>query len=152
MDMEKVRKYLSRMWGGTMIGCSEVEVQYKDIVEKPDYFSDTKDFFYYQISTKAKAWEHEQEVRLFIIDPSPTYMALLPGQNDDKGPIDWKEVRAFPKIGRECFESVYLGINMNADEKSKIISVARNLNPDIKIFQMRIDTQVFRLNAKLIEQ
>ena len=136
MDMEKVRKYLSRMWGGTMIGCSEVEVQYKDIVEKPDYFSDTKDFFNYQISTKAKAWEHE----------------LLPGQNDDKGPIDWKEVRAFPKIGRECFESVYLGINMNADEKSKIISVARNLNPDIKIFQMRIDTQVFRLNAKLIEQ
>lgn len=25
-----------------MIGCSEVEVQYKDIVEKPDYFRDAK--------------------------------------------------------------------------------------------------------------
>lgn len=73
-----------------MIGCSEVEVQYKDIVEKPDYFRDAKDFFHYQLSTKAKAWEHEQEVRLFILDPSPTYMALLPGQNDDKGPIAWK--------------------------------------------------------------
>ena len=66
LDMEKVRKYLSRMYGNVMIGCSEVEVQYKDIVEKPDYFRDAKDFFHYQISTKVKAWEHEQEVRLFI--------------------------------------------------------------------------------------
>lgn len=46
-------------------------------------------------------------------------MSLLSGQNDDKGPIDWKEVRAFPKIGGECLESVYLGINMDTDEKSK---------------------------------
>ena len=112
------------MWSNVMIGCSEVEVQYKDIVEKPDYFRDAKDFFHYQISTKAKAWEHEQEVRLFILNPSPAYMALLPGQNDDKDPIDWKEVRAFPEIGGECFESVYLGINMDVEEKSKIIRVA----------------------------
>lgn len=27
-----------------MIGCSVVEVQYKDIVEKPDYFRDAKIF------------------------------------------------------------------------------------------------------------
>lgn len=152
LNMEKVRKCLSRMHGSVMIGCLEMEVQYKDIVEKPDYFRDAKDFFHYQISTKAKAWEHEQEVRLFILNPSPAYMALLPGQNDDKGPIDWKEVRAFPKIGRECFESVYLGINMNAEEKSKIICVAQKLNPDIKIFQMEIDANAFRLNTKLINQ
>ena len=152
LDMEKVRKCLSRMHGSVMIGCSEVEVQYKDIVEKPDYFRDAKDFFQYQISTKAKAWKHEQEVRLFILNPSPTYMALLPGQNDDKGPIDWKEVRAFPEIGGECFESVYLGINMNAEEKSKIICVAQKLNPNIKIFQMEIDANAFRLNTKLINQ
>ena len=62
-----------------MIGCSEVEVQYKDIVEKPDYFRYAKDFFHYQLSTKSKAWGHEQEVRLFILDTYPTYMALLPG-------------------------------------------------------------------------
>ena len=131
LDMEKVRKYLSRMWGGTMIGCSEVEVQYKDIVEKPDYF--------------------EQEVRLFILEPWPAYMKLLPWQNDDKGPIDWKEMRAFPEIGGECFESVYLGINMDVEEKSKIIRVARKLNPNIKIFQMEIDANAFMLNTKLIE-
>jgi hypothetical protein len=96
-------------------------------------------------------WEHEQEVRLFILDPWPTYMSLLPRQNDDKGPIDWKEVRAFSEIGGECFESVYLGINMDTDEKSKIISVARKLNPDIKIYQMGIDANAFKLNTELIK-
>ena len=30
LDMEKAQKYLSRMYGSVMIGCSEVEVQYKD--------------------------------------------------------------------------------------------------------------------------
>lgn len=79
-------------------------------------------------------------------------MKLLPGQNDDNGPIDWKEVRAFPKIGGECFDSVYLGIKMNTDEKSKIISVARKLNPNIKIYQMEIDANAFKLNAKLIKE
>lgn len=44
LDMEKAQKYLSRMYGKIMIGCSVVEVQYKDIVEKPDYFRDAKDF------------------------------------------------------------------------------------------------------------
>jgi len=151
LDMEKAQKYLSRIRGKFMTGCSEVEVQYKDIIEKPDYFRDTKNFLRYQLSTKAKAWEHEQEVRLFILDPNPTYMGLLPGQNDNKGTIDRKEVRALPEIGGECFESVYLGINMNTDEKSKIISVARKLNPDIKIYQMGIDANAFKLNKKLIK-
>lgn len=79
------------------------------------------------------------------------HYSKLPDQNDDKSPIDRKEVRAFPKIGGECFESVYLGINMNADEKSKIISVARKLNPDIKIYQMGIDANAFKLNTELIK-
>ena len=78
-------------------------------------------------------------------------MKLLPWQNDNKNPIDWKVMRAFPEIGGECFESVYLGINMDVEEKSKIIRVARKLNPDIKIFQMEIDANAFRLNIKLIE-
>ena len=59
--------------------------------------------------------------------------------------------KAFPEIGGECFESVYLGINMNADEKSKIISIARKLNPDIKIYQMGIDANAFKLNTELIK-
>ena len=71
----------------------------------------------------------------------------MPWQNDKDGPIDWKAVRAFPKIGGECFESIYLGVNINKKEKEKIIKVARELNPDIRIYQMEIDTNAFRLNA-----
>ena len=41
---------------------------------------------------------------------------------------------------------------MNTDEKSKIISVARKLNPNIKIYQMEIDANAFKLNAKLIKE
>ena len=152
LDIKKAQKYLSRIYGKIMIGCYVVEVQYKEIVDKPDYFKDAKDYFHYQLSTKAKAWEHEQEVRLCILDLLPTYMRLLPWQNDDKGPIDRKEMRAFPEIGGECFESVYLGINMNAEEKSKIIRVARKLNSNIKIFQMGIDAKAFKLNTELIKE
>lgn len=138
------------MWGTVMIGCDEIEIQYRDIVEKPNFFRDAKDFYHYQLSTKAKEWEHEQEVRLFILDPSPTYMKLMPGQNDDNGPIDWKEVRAYLEIRGECFESVYIGVNMKTDEKAKIIKVARKVNPEIKIYQMEIDPKAFKLNAVLI--
>ncbi len=74
-------------------------------------------------------------------------MKLMPGQNDDKGPIDWKEVRAYLEIGGECFESVYIGVNMKNDEKAKIIKVARKVNPEIKIYQMEIDPKAFKLNA-----
>jgi len=77
-------------------------------------------------------------------------MKLMPGQNDDKGPIDWKEMRAYLEIGSECFESVYIGAYMKADEKSKIIKVARMANPKIKIYQMMVDAKAFKLNAVLI--
>ena len=149
IDMVKARKYLSKMWGKIMIGCDEIEIQYKDIIEKPNYFRDAKDFYHYQLSTKAKEWAHEQEVRLFILDPSAIYMKLMPGQNDDNGPIDWKEMRAYFEIGSECFESVYIGTNMKADEKSNIIKAARMANPEIKIYQMEIDPKAFKLNAVL---
>ena len=138
------------MWGKIMIGCDEIEIQYKDIIEKPNYFRDAKDFYHYQLSTKAKEWAHEQEVRLFILDPWPEYMKLMPGQNDDNGPIDWKEMRAYFEIGSECFDSVYIGTNMKDDEKSKIIKAARMANPEIKIYQMETDPRAFKLNAVLI--
>ena len=102
------------------------------------------------MTTKAKEWEHEQEVRLFAYDPYPEHMRLLPYQDDKKGPIDWKEVRAFLEIGGECFESVRLGINISKEDKEKIVKVARDRNPDIKIYQMTIDPDAFRLKEELI--
>lgn len=151
LDMEKTRKYLSRMTG-LLIGCQEWDVQYKNVVEKPDYFRDLQDFFRYQMTTKAKEWEHEQEVRLFAYDPYPEHMRLLPYQDDKKGPIDWKEVRAFLEICGECFESVRLGINISKEDKEKIMMVARERNPEIKIYQMIIDPDAFKLKEKIVEQ
>ena len=152
---------------GRVIGCQEWDVQYKNVVEKPDYFRDLQDFFRYQMTTKAKEWEHEQEVRLFAYDPYPEHMCLLPRQYEEEsfctklkrifkkstkqeGSIDWKEVRAFLKIGGKCFHSVYFGVKIKQKDKEKIIKAAQMINPDIKIYQMTIDPDAFRLKEKMI--
>jgi len=152
LNMEKAQKYLSNIMCSVYIGAIEMEVQYRDIIEKPDYFHDVKDFFRYQLSTKAKAWKHENEVRLVLIEPLHGFVQMaLPYEPKDKNEvIDWKEVRAYPKIGGECFDSLYLGINIEKEEKEKIIKVAKERNPGIKIYQMTIDPEAFRLKGELI--
>lgn len=161
LDMEKTNKYLSKIFCSIYMGAFEMEVQYRDMIEKPDYFHDAKDFFRYQLSTKAKAWEHEQEVRLLLIDPIPAGssnhpclapMALPFKPKSKKEIIDWKEVRAYPHLGEECFESLYLGIKIEPDKRDKIISEARKCNPDIKIYQMTIDPNAFRLKEALFTE
>ena len=169
LDMEKTRKYLNRMTG-LFLGCPELEVQYRDVVNDPSSMKDPNDFLCYHFATKAKEWKHEQEVRLIAYDPDPIHMRLLPGQYEeesfykkfmrifqkkmDETSMDWKEVRAFLDIGGECFESVYLGVHLkekkNAEAKEKIIKVARKCNPDIKIYQMTIDPEAFRLREEQI--
>ena len=135
-----------------------MEVQYRDVIEKPDYFHDAKDYFHYLLSTKAKAWEHEQEVRLVLLDPTPSWtpnhpyfapMGLPYKPKNRKEVIDWKEVRAYPHLEGECFESLYLGIKVGDKEKERIIQEARRCNPDIKIYQMTIDPDAFRLKETL---
>ena len=150
LDMEKTRKYTSTMMGKIIIGCMEWDVQYKDLLEKPGYFKGPGDYFHYQMTTKSSEWAHEKEVRLISYDPDPTYMRLLPGQTDKDGPIQWKGVRAFLKIGGECFESLYLGVNVDKKKKERIISVARACNPEIKIYQMQVDPKAFRLKEVLL--
>lgn len=147
LDMEQTRKYTSKMLG-LFLGCAELEVQYKDKVSEPA--NGNTDLLTYHFATKAKDWQHEQEVRLLAYDPSPVHMRLLPGQDDKKGPIDGKAIRAFLDIGGECFESVRLGVNMIDQDKEKIIKVARKCNPDIKIYQMTIGPKAFRLKEEEI--
>ena len=121
-------------------------------------------------ATKAKEWQHEQEVRLIAYDPSPMHMRLLPGQYEEESVhkqnmsmgqrkkddtcMDEKEFRAFLDIGGECFESVYLGVLLkekkNAESREKIIKAARKCNPNIKIYQMTIDPEAFRLKEEQI--
>lgn len=159
LNMEKVQKYLSRIMCRVYIGAMEMEVQYREIIEKPDYFHDVEDIFRYQLSTKAKAWEHEKEVRLILIDPTPADtsnhtcfapMALPYTPKDKNEVIDWKEVRAYPRIGGECFDSLYLGVRMDEDKKQTIIEFAKKCNPDINIFEMTINPKAFCLTEKRI--
>ena len=160
LDMEKANKYLSRIHCSIYMGATEMEVQYRDVIEKPDYFHDARDYFHYLLSTKAKAWEHEQEVRLLLIDPTPAGslnhpyfapMALPYKPKNKKEVIDWKEVRAYPRLGGECFESLYLGIKTGEKEKQRIIEEARNCNPNIKIYQRNVDPEAFKLKEEIIK-
>lgn len=151
LDMEKTRPYLAQMHGKILIGCIEWEVQYKDVLDKPDYFSDNEDFFHYQMTSKAKDWEHEQEVRLISLDPSWTFMRPSPDQEESNVMIDIKEVRAYLELGGECFDSVYLGVNMNEEQKREVVKVARLCNPEIKVYEMMVDPKAFRLNESLLD-
>lgn len=46
----------------------------------------------------------------------------------------------------DCFESIYFGVNIDPSEKEKIVRYAREkLNPQIELYQMRIDENAFRL-------
>lgn len=150
LDMDKARPYLDNIQCSVFRGALELEVQYKNVIEKPDYFNERIDYYRYQYSTKAKDWEHEQEVRLLLISPSQIFTPMaLP--YDPKGKtVDWEEVRAYPKIGGECFDSLYLGIKIDEEKKAEIIKAALTLNPEIKIYQMEIDPKAFRLKEKQI--
>ena len=150
IDMEKADKYLSRIWGSIILGYIKFEVQYKDIIEKPDYFKSHEDLWNYQLSTKAKAWEHEQEVRLVIVDPSGRTPYYVPSEFKNKEKIDYKEIRFIPKLGGECYDSIYLGVNINDEKRKEIKKAAKNLNPNIKIYQMKADANAFKLQTEQI--
>jgi hypothetical protein len=76
----------------------------------------------------------------------------IPNELKDDEIVDGKEIRHYPQLSADCFESVYLGVNILPRNKTKIIKVARNLNPNIKIYQMTTDPEAFLLRAKEIEE
>lgn len=153
LDMTKARKYLSNIMGEVYVGAEEIEVQYKEIIEKPDYFYDRGDFFHYQLGTKAKDWAHEQEVRLVLREPSRLFVPMRLSYVPKKGArVDWKEYRAYPHIGGECYDSLFLGMDIDLKKKSEIIEVARLCNPEIKIYQMIPDANAFKLRAESIQE
>lgn len=119
---------------GRIIHNMGVEVQYKDIIERPKYFKREKDFVNYQISTKSKDWEYEQEWRLYIVDPVQCY-------------VDKKKNKVYPKLTGECFEAIYLGAKISEKDKKEIIRLARKLNNHIKIYQMSINADAFKLDV-----
>ena len=60
---------------------------------------------------------------------------------------EWEGYRAYALIGGECFSELYLGINISKRRKSNLVKVARELNPNIKIYQMVRDLEKFSLSA-----
>ena len=150
IDMEKADKYLSRIWGLIHLGYKKFEVQYKDIIEKPDFFKRKEDLWAYQLSTKGKVWEHEQEVRLVIVDPSRIFPHYVPKEFQEKEIIDYKEIRFVPELGGECYDSVYLGVNIDDDIKKQIINTAKRRNLEVKIYQMKVDANAFKLQTEQI--
>lgn len=179
IDMKQADFYLSRIIGTTVNGALKLEVQYKEIKDKPNWFSNDPISIFYQFQTKDKVWEHEKEVRLIIKDPilvpyrvpnefiketnkgrdgkfsiqkmlSHVIPFRIRNVFENESPIDWKEIRYYPSIGKECFVSVYLGVNINENKKCEIIKTAQNINPNIKIYQMNLDANSLNLNAELI--
>lgn len=127
------------------------EVIYRDVNEKPNYFRDRLTASE-MLLIKAKDWEHEQEVRLIAQDPYWANAARdVPREFDEEESIDGKEKRHYPRITADCFESVYLGVNMLPRKKEQIIEIAKKLNPNISIYQIILDPKALKLKPVLIE-
>lgn len=145
LNREKTKASLSHITQSIHIGALEMVVQYKEIIEKPDYFHDHLDDLKYQLSTKAMDWAHEQEVRFLLISPWPSVVPNHPAFVDMKGP------HAFHVIDRDCFESLYLGLRVDKKKRNEIIEIAQKCNPNIKIYQMTIDPDAFRLKEEILD-
>lgn len=148
LDMDKVASCLHPLLG-LQVGINAQDVVYTDIISKPDFYRDEQDFYKYQLLTKAKEWSHEQESRLYINKPSTEYMRLLPFQMNKKE-LKHEELRVFVPLTFECYSTIYLGVKIEPEHRYKIIKLAKSLNPNIKIYNMYIDSNSFVLNSKLL--
>lgn len=151
LDIEKAIKSMPQMCGQIYLKPFPLEVQYMDKLVASNTYRPFEPY-YHQLATKAKEWEYEQEVRLIIPKPNPRYAAFTPEQfkrNTPDKQWDWREIRHFFPISSDCFESIYFGISTPEEDKIKIINHARqHLNPNIKLYQMTVDENAFRLKAE----
>ncbi len=158
IDIDKVMKSIPPMFGTIYLEPLVLDVKYKDIIERPDAYHSSKELFSYQWEAKAKEWEYEQEVRLVMPNPNPMYAAFTPQQAEQskKHPDkiwNWREIRHYMPLKNDCFESIYFGVNIKLAEKEKIIQYVRTeLNSQIKLYQMVVDENAFRLRSIPCEQ
>ena len=158
LDLDKVMESVPRMFSTIYLKPLVFDVQYLDIIERPNAYRSNEDIYKYQLATKAKDWAYEQEVRLVMPKPSPEYAAFTPAQAEEdrknKHKVwDWKEIHHYLPLKGDCYDSIYFGVNIASKDKEKIINFARTkLNPDIKLYQMKVDEDAFRLKAEEIKQ
>mgnify|MGYP002515428849 FL=1 len=148
LDIDKVMESVPPMFGTLYLHPLVVEVQYKNLIERPDTHNCKNNIHCYQWGTKGKDWEYEQEVRLVIPKPSSMYAAFTPQQAElDKEIWDWREIHHYMPLKAECFESIYFGVNIDQKEKDDIAQYVQKLNPQINLYQMNIDDNAFRLQC-----
>lgn len=152
LDIDKMMESVPPMFGEIYLKPFVIEVQYQDIIERPNAYRPTEDMFSYQWRTKAKDWSYEQEVRLVMPRPSFMYAALTPEQvKHPKETWNLREIHHYMALKGDCFESIYFGVNTDSTEKEKVIQYARKkLNPQIKLYQMKVDENAFRLRAEVM--
>lgn len=153
LDLEKVMESVPPLFGELYIKPMVINVQYQNIIERPNAYHNIDGIYKYQWQTKAKEWEYEQEVRLVMPRASTRYAALTPAQaKHPQKEWDWREIRRYMPLRGECFESIYFGVNIAPTEKEKIIRFAcKKLNPHIKLYQMCVDANEFRLQPETIK-
>lgn len=121
LNMEKVAKYFDASLG-QIVDKHAHEVQYRDIIENRITSKTKKISFIIKCAQKLKSGNmNKKHVCLFQSFP----WIMLPDPNNKSDLVDWKEVRAFPRIGGECFESIYFGVNIN-EKESGLIKIAKN--------------------------
>ena len=73
------------------------------------------------------------------------------GSKQTKETWDWREIHHYLPLKKESFDSIYFGINIEQTEKEKIIQyVRKELNPQIRLYQMKVDENAFRLRPVII--
>ena len=152
LDIDKVMQSVPPMFGEIYLQPLVLDVQYKSIIERPNGYCNAMGLFNYQWQTKAKEWEYEQEVRLVMPKPCAMYAALTPAQaKHPKETWDWREIHHYMPLKGECFDSIYFGVNTDKAEREWMIKYAHEkLNPNIKLYQMRVDANAFRLRPEII--
>lgn len=125
-----------------LIVWDNIEVQYKDVLEKPSGITCDAPHLY-QLCTKSTQWQHEQEIRHIIIDPHPWVPNRVIRKTAKYEPIPWTEVRFYPKLSNECFESIYLGARIGNPDKLRILEAIHNSLPKVKVYQMVPDCETF---------
>lgn len=152
LDIDRVMEFVPPMFGTIYLKPLVIDVQYQDIIERPNAYNTPNDRYSYQWGTKAMDWEYEQEVRLVMPKPSSMYAAFTLQQTKlAKEMWEWREIHHYMPLRNECFKSIYFGINIEKTEKEKIIEYARKeLNPQIKLYQMTVDENAFRLQPIII--
>jgi hypothetical protein len=115
-------------------------VEYPEKLTKYSWAAGTSmEAFKHQLATKAPDWKHEKEVRLLLMPPEPSSLTSL---------IEMPKIESYCRrpIRGICFNSIYLGVNMDGKNKEDIIVLARRLNPNVKIYKMQVDPDAFKLN------